>query len=143
MKKILISAAFAMVIVVLLTSFGYAVQIDIRKGGSFWASVGDNGDIRINGSIVGQIECSDGAVRKNGSIVGIVENQGTIRKNGSIYGQIEQDGNLRINGSIVGKVEDGGTIRKNGSIWGSVPSAQKYITKRKVAAVLIFFSDDF
>jgi hypothetical protein len=44
-------------------------DIEIRKGGSSWAVVEDDGTVRIGGSSVGQVE-SGGTVRKSGSWVG-------------------------------------------------------------------------
>ena len=118
-------------------------DIVIRKGGSLWAEVEAGGTIRVNGSIVGEIS-GDGTVRRSGSIVGEVESNGTIRVNGSIAGEIERSGTFRRGGSIVGEIEDGGTIRLNGSIWGSAESCcPTHAAKRKVAAVLVFFTDDF
>jgi len=50
----------------------------------------------------------------------------------------------RISGSSIGKIESGGTIRKNGSSWGSASSCcGDHGSKRTVAAVLVFFSNDF
>ena len=117
-------------------------EIEIRCNGSFWATLEDDGDVRIGGSYVGQVE-DDGDVRKNGSYVGIVESDGDIRKNGSYYAVIEEDGDLRINGSYRAIIEPDGDIRLNGSFWGSARGIRGYEDIRRVAAVLVFFSNDF
>ncbi len=118
-------------------------EITIRQGGSIWASVSANGTIRVQGSIVGEIG-NDGTVRKSGSIVGAVESNGTIRKSGMIVGEIESGGTLRRSGMIIGAIEGDGTLRKDGSIWGSAASCcGSHAARRKVAAVLAFFSDAF
>lgn len=118
-------------------------EITIRQGGSIWASVSANGTIRVQGSIVGEIG-NDGTVRKSGSIVGEVESNGTIRKSGMIVGEIESGGTLRRSGMIIGAIEGDGTLRKDGSIWGSASSCcGSHAAKRKVAAVLVFFSGEF
>ena len=142
MKKGFLTLLVILVLVIAGFSLAYASDLTVRKGGSLWASI-EGTTIRINGSIVGEIE-NDGTVRKSGSIVGEVESNGTIRKNGSLYAEIESSGTLRVNGSIAGEIESGGTIRKNGSIWGSVePGCSSHDDKRKIAALLIFFSGDF
>ena len=102
-------------------------DIEVRKDGSSWARIEDDGTIRIGGSSVGRIE-HDGTVRKNGSSVGRVESDGTMRKNGSSIGRIENDGG----------------IRKNGSSWGHASSCcGDFGSKRTVAALLVFFSNYF
>jgi hypothetical protein len=82
MKKSLYALASAFVL-----SFSQAAlaDIDVRKGGSSWAKIENDGTVRINGSSVGKIE-SDGTVRKNGSSVGKVDSDGTIRKGSSSWG---------------------------------------------------------
>ena len=69
----------------LVTAVPAFADIEIRKNGSSWAKVEDDGTIRINGSSVGKVE-HDGTVRKNGSSIGKIESDGTIRKNGSSWG---------------------------------------------------------
>ena len=77
------------IVALLLAGLGVAgADVDIRKGGSSWARIENDGTIRINGSSVGKFE-SDGTVRKNGSSIGRVEEGGTIRKNGSSWGSAE------------------------------------------------------
>ena len=117
-------------------------DIDVRKGGSHWATIESDGDIRINGSCVGTIE-SDGDVRKNGSYVGQVESDGDIRKNGSYYAVIEDDGDLRIGGSYRGQIEADGDIRINGSSWGTASGVRCKEDVQKIAALLIFFATEF
>jgi cytoskeletal protein CcmA (bactofilin family) len=128
-------------LVAAMVSAGFS---DIRiRGGAMSAEVSSSGTIRINGSIVGEFS-SNGTVRKSGSIVGEVSSNGTIRKGGSIAGEIQSDGTLRRSGSIIGAIEAGGNIRKGGSIWGSASSCcGNYADMRAVAAVLVFFSNDF
>ena len=87
---------------------------------------------------------ADIEIRKNGSSWAKVEDDGTVRINGSSVGKIESDGTMRRNGSSMGKVESDGTVRKNGSSWGSASSCcGDHGSKRTVAAVLVFFSDDY
>ena len=118
-------------------------DIEVRKDGSSWARIEDDGTIRIGGSSVGRIE-HDGTVRKNGSSVGRVESDGTIRENGSSVGRVESDGTMRKNGSSIGRIENDGGIRKNGSSWGHASSCcGDFGSKRTVAALLVFFSNYF
>lgn len=118
-------------------------DIEVRRGGSSWARVENDGTVRINGSSVGKIE-SDGTVRKNGSSIGRVENDGTIRRDGSSVGRVENDGTMRRRGSSIGRIESDGTIRKDGSSWGSASSCcGDFGSKRTVAAVLAFFADGY
>jgi hypothetical protein len=99
--------------------------------------------IYIRGSKVGKLE-SDGTVRKKGSKIGEVENDGTIREGGSKIGKVETDGTVRKKGSKIAEIESGGTIRKRGSKWGSASNCcGSHGSKRAVAAVLVFFADDF
>src|SRR5262249_28727823 len=115
-------------------------EIEIRKGGSSWAVVEDDGTVRIGGSSVGKVE-KDGTVRKDGSSVGNVESDGTIRRGGSSIGQVDTDGTVRKSGSGIGKIENDGGIRKGGSSWGSASHCcGDHGSKRTVAAVLAFFS---
>ena len=87
---------------------------------------------------------ADIEIRKGGSSWARVENDGTVRINGSSVGKVESDGTIRKSGSSIGTVESGGTIRKGGSSWGSASSCcGDHGSKRTVAAVLAFFSDDF
>lgn len=81
MKTVL---ALAVCALVALVAPAHA-DIEIRKGGSSWAKVENDGTIRINGSSVGKFE-SDGTVRKSGSSIGKIESGGTIRKGGSSWG---------------------------------------------------------
>ena len=60
-------------------------EIVIRKSGSTWARVDDDGTIRIKGRTVGRFE-SNGTIRKRGSSVGSIDSDGTIRKRGSTWG---------------------------------------------------------
>jgi len=118
-------------------------DIEIRKSGSSWAKIENDGTIRINGSSVGKFE-SDGTVRKSGNSIGKVESDGTIRRGGSSIGKIETDGTLRKSGSSIGKIESGGTIRLSGSSWGSASNCcGSHGSKRAVAAVIVFFCGDF
>lgn len=117
--------------------------IEVRKGGSSWAKIEDDGTIRIGGSSVGKIE-RDGTVRKSGSSVGRIESDGTIRDGGSSVGRVENDGTVRYKGSSVGRIESGGTLRKGGSSWGSASSCcGDFGSKRSIAGLLYFFSDFF
>lgn len=127
----------------LLGLFLQAQEIDIRQGGSLWARIEADKAIRIQGAIVGNFE-RDGDVRKSGAIVGCVEEDGVIRRDGVIIGEIESDGNLRRKGTIIGAIEEDGTIRRNGAIWGQAsPCCAEPLDKRAVAAVIVFFIDDF
>ncbi len=118
-------------------------EIVIRKSGSAWARIDDNGTIRIKGKAVGRYE-SNGTVRKNGSAVGSIDNNGTIRRSGSAIGRIESGGTLRRSGSAIGAIESSGTIRKKGSAWGSASNCcGSHDGKKSVAAVLVFFADDY
>ena len=115
-----------LIILFLFLSTGSALaDIEIRRNGSYWATIESDGDIRIDGSYVGQVE-DDGDVRKDGS-----------------YVVIEEDGDLRVNGSYLGVIESDGDIRRDGSWWGSARGMNGYEDMRKVAAVLIFFSGEF
>jgi len=49
-----------------LLSTAALAEIEIRKSGSSWAKVENDGTVRISGSSVGKIE-SDGTIRKSGS----------------------------------------------------------------------------
>ena len=60
-------------------------DVEVRKDGSSWARIDDDGTIRINGSSIGSID-SDGTIRKSGSSIGRIDSDGTIRKNGSSWG---------------------------------------------------------
>ena len=114
-------------VVVSLAALPAAAKVELRKGGSSWAVIEDDGTIRIGGSSVGKIE-----------------SDGTIRKGGSSIGKIEKDGTLRKSGSSIGSIESGGTIRKGGSSWGSASNCcGDHGSKRSVAAVIVFFSSDF
>jgi hypothetical protein len=120
-----------------------SAESQIRKNGSAWAAVDNDGTIRINGSAVGKFE-SDGTVRKNGSVIGKIDSDGTIRDQRSqSIGKIESAGTLRKNGSEFGAIESGGTIRKHGSSWGSATNTSDHNGKRAVAAALVFFGDFF
>jgi len=120
-----------------------AQEIDIRQGGSLWARVEADKAIRIEGAIEGHFE-SGGDVRKSGSLVGSIEQDGTIRRNGSIIGRLESDGGLRREGTLIGAIEEDGTIRLGGSIWGQAsPCCPQPLDRRAVAAVLVFFIEDF
>ncbi len=141
MKKGFITAAVLALVLVFTATAVYASEITIRKSGSIWITIDSSGNIRENGSIVGQIDGN--YVRKNGSIVGEIDSSGTIRKNGSIVATYDDSGYLRKNGSIVGQVESSGYIRKNGSIWGEASGASTYTGRLHVAAILIFYSGDF
>ena len=50
-----------------------SAEIEIRRNGSSWAKVEDDGTIRIDGSSVGKIE-SGGTIRKDGSSWGSASN---------------------------------------------------------------------
>ncbi len=83
-------------------------------------------------------------VRRDGSLWARVEADGTIRESGSIVGEVEPDGTLRRGGSIIGAIEAGGIIRRDGSIWGrSEPACEDFAARRRLAAVLFFFSGEF
>ena len=102
-------------------------DLEIRKNGSSWVRVDDDGTVRLGGSSVGQ-----------------VESDGTIRKGGSSVGKIDRDGTLRRGGSSIGKIEADGTLRRDGTSWGSAEHCcGDFGSKRTVAAVLAFFSADF
>jgi len=118
-------------------------RVDVRRGGSSWAVVEDDGTVRIGGSSVGKIE-PDGDVRLQGSSVGEVESDGTIRRGGSSVGKVESDGTVRKSGSSIGRIQDDGTIRSHGSSWGSASNCcGDFGSKRTIAALLVFFADDF
>ncbi|HAA59809.1 MAG TPA: hypothetical protein DCE39_02620 [Planctomycetaceae bacterium] len=118
-------------------------EIVIRKSGSSWAKVDDDGTIRIRGRSVGRFE-SNGTVRKRGSSVGSIDSDGTIRRRGRSVGKIESNGTVRRRGYAIGRIESGGTIRKKGSSWGSASNCcGSHGGKKAVAAVLVFFADDY
>ena len=75
-----------------------SVDVEIRVGGSSWATIDDDGTIRIGGTSVGKFE-SNGTVRKSGSSIGTVESDGTIRRGGSSIGKIQRNGIIRRSGS--------------------------------------------
>ena len=127
----------------MLPAFAAGEEIRIRKGGLSWATMESDGTIRIDGSSAGRFE-RNGTVRKGGSSVGKVEDDGTIRAGGSSVGRIESGGTLRKGGSSIGAIESSGTIRKGGSSWGSASNCcDSFDAKRRVAAVLVFFSGEF
>lgn len=127
----------------LLAGMIMAAETWIRKDGSLWARIETDGSVRIDGSIVGEIE-TDGTVRKDGSIVGAVEPDGTIRESGSIVGHIEPGGTLRRDGRIIGEIASSGLIRRDGRLWGqSEPGCADFAARRRLAAVLFFFSGEF
>ena len=120
-----------------------SADILIRRNGSSWARVDDDGTIRIKGRSVGSFE-SNGTVRRGGSSIGTIESNGTIRRQGSSVGRVHTDGTIRRRGSSIGRIESGGSIRRNGSSWGSASSCcGSFGGKKAVTAVLVFFADDF
>ena len=129
----------------ILRKKGPDTEVVIRKNGSIWAKVEKNGDIRINGSIVGSISSDDGTIRKSGSIVGEIYFHGAIRKSGSEVGSIQTSGELYQNGQIIGDIDNqDGTIRLSGSICGNIENfAHTYREMRMTAAVLAFFASEF
>ncbi|HOV14503.1 MAG TPA: hypothetical protein PK771_09490 [Spirochaetota bacterium] len=120
-------------------------DIEIRKNGSIWAIISPNGDIRINGSIVGGINTEDGTIRKSGSIVGEIYFDGEIRKNGSQVGAINTSSDLYRNGQIIGSIDNqDGTIRLGGSICGNIENfGHTFREMRLTAVVLAFFAPEF
>jgi cytoskeletal protein CcmA (bactofilin family) len=118
---------------ILLSSSTIINAEELRRGGSIFANIEQNGDVRINGSIKGRFE-SNGDIRVNGSIEGRIESDGSIRKNGSIVGKVESNGDVRIDGSIKGRIESDGDVRENGSIIGSA----RGIEKEQAAAIFFF-----
>lgn len=118
-------------------------EIDIRRGGALWAGVDGSGDVRILGVLQGRLE-ADGQVRLDGVLVGGIEPGGDIRRDGSLIGSLEGDGGLRVDGAIVGRIEADGRIRRDGILWGEAsPCCGNAEEKRRVAAVLVFFTGDF
>lgn len=119
--------------------------IKIRKGGSLWAEVTEDGTIRISGSIVGSISEEDGCIRKNGSIVGYIYLNGILVKDGSEVGAIWPSSELYRNGSIIGEIDNqDGTIRLGGSIWGNIDNfTHKWRDFRYTATILAFFAPEF
>ena len=84
MKQVFVAAILAVSTLAAAPATALA-GIDVRKGGSSWATIEDDGTVRIDGSSVGKIE-SDGTLRKSGSSIGMIESGGTIRKGGSSWG---------------------------------------------------------
>ncbi|HET7755264.1 MAG TPA: hypothetical protein VFK85_15250 [Anaeromyxobacteraceae bacterium] len=118
-------------------------ELDIRRGGRLWATIEDDGTVRIEGRAVGRIE-PDGDVRVQGRSAGEVEPSGDIRRSGRVVGRVERDGTLRHRGRAVGEVADDGTIRQQGRTWGSVRNCcGDFASKRTVAAALAFFLGEF
>ena len=117
--------------------------LTLRRGGTLWASIEEDGGIRIGGTLAGRWE-DDGYVRRDGSLVGRIEDDGAIRVGGTLAGKIEADGTFRRDGRIIGLIQDDGTIRRGGSIWGSVEEGcPDHPAKKKAVAVLVFFAGGF
>lgn len=113
--------------------------IEVRRGGSSWARIGEDGSVRVEGRVVGDIG-KDGTVRVEGKIEGRVDEDGTIRENGRIAGRVGEDGTLRSEGSLLGRIDRDGSIRRRGSLWGSAsPCCSGFDASRRVAALLFFF----
>ena len=114
--------------------------IEVRREGRSWATMEDDGNIRINGVSVGRID-RDGTVRRDGRRVGRVEADGDIYREGRHYGKIHDDGTLRVDGRSVGRIATDGDIHRNGRSWGR---ARPYNVGDRfwIAALLVFFSGD-
>ena len=76
--------AIFVALIVLVSVVAHA-DVEIRKSGSSWAVIDNDGTIRRSGSSIGRID-NDGTLRKNGSSFGAIEGGGTIRINGSSWG---------------------------------------------------------
>jgi hypothetical protein len=108
-------------------------QALIKKGWPF-ASIEQNGDVRINGSTKGRFE-PNGNIRIDDSIEGRVDYNGNIRKGGVIVGRLESNGEVKSDGILVGKIEDNGDVKVNGAVIGSAVGV-----KKERAAVIFFFN---
>ena len=118
-------------------------DITIWHGGSRWATIETDGDIWIQGSHVGTYE-TDGDVWVGSSSDGDVEADGDIWVGSDYVGDIEGNGYLWRGGSKIAEIEEDGDIYLEGSWWGEAdPFGGSYVEMRAVAAVLVFFSEDF
>jgi hypothetical protein len=142
-SKTAIIAAVVLFLAVFVMTYAYTPNINVRKDGSEWGRIQPDGTIRILGNMVGSFD-NNGYVRKNGVFAGRIEGNGTIRKNGNYYGSLETNGNIRVGGVYAGRIEQGGAIRnKSGTTWGSAENINGYEDMKKVAALLVFFTEDF
>ena len=118
-------------------------DVEVRRGGSSWARIDEDGSIRVEGRLAGTIE-KDGSVRVHGRLEGRVEEGGTIRENGRMVGSVVEDGTSRAEGALLGRIEKDGAIRRHGALWGSAsPCCAGFHDLRRVAALLFFFDRGF
>ncbi len=81
---------------------------------------------------------------QGGSRWATIETAGTIWIDSSSVGEIESDGDLWRSGSRIAEIESNGDIYLGGSSWGEAyPFGGTPQELRVVAAVLVFFAEDF
>ncbi len=131
-------------VAVLAVTLSARAALDIRRSGREWATIEDDGTVRVDGRAVGLVR-PEGDVRIAGRVVGEVESDGTIRRDGRPVGCVQIDGALRQHGREIGAIEDDGTIRRDGREWGRGVRncCGDFGSKRMVAVVLTFFSEEF
>ncbi|MDB4670809.1 hypothetical protein OAG56_02260 [Mariniblastus sp.] len=131
------------ILITLVAVSAVNADIVIRKSGSQFLTIGNDGTIREKGRKIGTID-SSGNVRKSGSLVGEVESDGVLRRSGSKIGRVQSNGMVRKQGRLVGEISSGGSIRKSGSLWGSASGCcGDEQSRRQVAAVIVFFGEFF
>lgn len=115
-----------------------SASVVIRRNGSRWAEIEDDGDIYVSGSRVGEIT-DDGYVYRNGSRIGEITSSGYIYRNGSRVAEMTGDGYLYVNGSRVAEITSRGAIYRDGSRWGDAEACCSARQTQWVAAVLVLF----
>lgn len=134
-----------LVLVSLLTgAAAWANGIEIRHQGTAWVTVDADGTIRLRGGHIGSLE-RDGTTRNpGGSRIGHVGEDGTLRDaGGNAVASVGTDGSLRYGGVLIGTIAADGAIRHRGRAWGRAHPCDSFDDRRRVAAVLLFFSTFF
>ena len=121
-----------------------ASGIEIRHQGTAWVTVDAGGTIRLRGGHIGSLE-RDGTVRNpGGSRIGKIDEDGTLRDaGGSTVASVATSGTLRYGGVTVGQITAEGAIHRQGRTWGTASPCGSFEDRRRVAAVLLFFSTFF
>lgn len=86
-------------------------------------------DIKIGGSVIGNVTTTGGTVNNNGTITGIVNNGGQSFSNfGTIMGNVINSGHMNIltGGLVQGNVTNNSLLSNAGSIDGSVTNFSTY-----------------
>lgn len=114
----------------------------IRVGGAKWATVQDNGILRVQTAPVGEVE-KNGTIRRNGTKVGEIDSKGRIRLGNDLVGEIDKDGKLIYGGQTIGSLDaTKGEILRKGQVWGQVEGLSDK-NRRSVGVMLLLFREDF